>query len=255
MTSVQGQAGPTCASSEFNALSFLFSQMMGGNATATLVQVKAVTNDGGVSPVGTVDVQPMVNQTDGAGNATPHGIISGIPYFRLQGGTNAVIIDPQVGDIGVAVFASEDISVVKVTKATANPGSFRTFDWADGLYIGGFLNGTPIQYIQFIEGGGIALKSTGKITLTDGAGSTIVMNGDNTGTGTFSAGFKVVGPLEVTGATRLDSTLAVSGAVTGQSSATFTGDVVGGGKSLESHDHNVLAVQPGTGTITTTPPL
>ena len=84
----------------------------------TLVQVVAVTNDGGVEPVGFVDVHPMVAQVDGKGQPTPHGVIYGLPYIRVQGGSNAVILDPQVGDIGLAVFCAQDISKVKATKAT-----------------------------------------------------------------------------------------------------------------------------------------
>ena len=43
--------------------------------TSTLVKVVSVTNSGGLSPSGTVDIMPLVNQIDGAGNAQPHGVI------------------------------------------------------------------------------------------------------------------------------------------------------------------------------------
>jgi phage baseplate assembly protein gpV len=94
----------------------------------------------------------------------PHGTIYSVPYFRLQGGANAVILDPQVGDIGIAVFAESDISSVKAAKAQANPGSARKFDMADGLYLGGFLNGTPSQYVQF-SASGITLLSPSAVTI------------------------------------------------------------------------------------------
>jgi len=159
-----GQARPNSGSAETNAQQFLVQQLLGKLATTALVKIVAVSNSGGVSPVGTVDVLPLVNQVDGFGNGTAHGTIFGLPYFRLQGGANAVILDPQVGDIGIACFCSRDISTVKVTKTQANPASRRTFDWADGLYIGGVLNGTPTQYVQF-SGDGITLTSPTKITL------------------------------------------------------------------------------------------
>ena len=108
----------------------------------------AVTG-GGVGAVGYVDVQPLVNQVDGFGSAIPQGRLHNIPYLRMQGGVNAIILDPQVGDIGVCVFSDRDISSVKTTKARANPGSRRRFDVADGLYLGGMLNGAPSQYIEF----------------------------------------------------------------------------------------------------------
>lgn len=151
------------AGSEFNALSFLITQILNRANTSTLVQVKAVTNSGGVSPVGYVDVQPLVMQIDGDGNTVPHGTIYNIPYHRLQGGTDAVILDPKAGDIGIAIFADHDISSVKSGKGEAGPGSGRRFDMADGMYLGGVLNGVPQQYVQF-SAAGIKIVSPTKIT-------------------------------------------------------------------------------------------
>lgn len=161
----QGTKKPTDGSSEYNALRFLMQSMLATLRTATLVRIVSCTNGGGLSPVGFVDVQPLVNQLDGFGNAVPHVTVYRLPYLRIQGGANAVIIDPQPGDIGVAVFADRDISSVKATKAQANPGSARMFDMADGMYVGGMLNGTPAQYVQFTDGG-INVVSPAKITLS-----------------------------------------------------------------------------------------
>lgn len=151
--------------SQFNAMAFVVKQMMAGMGTSMPVKVVAVTNAGALSPAGTVDVLPLVNQVDGDGNATPHGTIYGLPYSRMHGGTNAVIMDPVIGDIGIVVFASRDISSVKANKAQANPGSGRRFDHADGMYVGGLLNGTPSQYVQF-NASGISLTSPVKVTIT-----------------------------------------------------------------------------------------
>lgn len=160
-----GQQRGLSAQTKFNELWFVLQTMMARNATTTLVQVKACSNAGGVSPVGTVDVQPLVHQLDGSGNIMPHGIVYGLPYLRLQGGSSAVIMDPKPGDIGIAVFASSDISKVKSTKAAAAPGSFRRFDMADGLYLGGVLNGTPTRYVRFTDSG-IEIVDPSEITLT-----------------------------------------------------------------------------------------
>lgn len=122
----QAQAGEGVG--EYGALMFLISQALARLSTSTLVRVVAVTNAGGVAPVGFVDVQPLVNQLDGNGNAVPHGQLFQLPYFRLQGGTDAVILDPKVGDIGMAAFANRDLSAVKASKQQANPGSWRTHD-------------------------------------------------------------------------------------------------------------------------------
>lgn len=184
-----GQAGLSVASSEFNALDFVVKQVLSRASTNTLVLVKAVTNSGGLSPVGFVDVQIMVHQVDGDGQTTPHGIIHNLPYLRLQGGANAVILDPQVGDIGMAAFASHDLSSVKTTKAPAPPGSRRRFSPADGIYFGGLLNGTPTQYVQFTTSG-VSIVSPNQVTIQ---APTINLSGNVTSTGTFANNGHAIG--------------------------------------------------------------
>jgi hypothetical protein len=159
----RGLQQPTDAASDIGAISFVVWQILRTVAGARLVEVTSVTNSGGVSPVGFVDVLPLVNQVDGSDNAVPHEVVHNLPYFRLQGGANAVIIDPQEGDIGVAIIEDRDISSVKANKGQANPGSKRLFDLSDGLYLGGFLNKAPTQYFQF-SAAGIAVVSPTKIS-------------------------------------------------------------------------------------------
>lgn len=162
-----GLASPEDATNDHNAMSYLIRSLIGRMATTTLVEVMAVEAAGEVAPVGFVDVKPMVAMIDGDGKATPHGTIYRVPYFRVQGGKNAVIIDPVKGDIGIAVFASGDISAVKANKKASNPGSRRRNSFADALYIGGVLNGVPEQYIRFstegIEVKGTAIKLIGPV--------------------------------------------------------------------------------------------
>lgn len=159
-----GQQQPFATWGDFNNLSFMVKQAIAKLQTATLVRVMACTNAGEVSPVGNVDILPLINQIDGQGNATPHVTIFNVPYFRVQGGANAVIIDPQVGDIGIAVFASRDITKIKNTKEAGNPGSLRSYNFADALYLGGLLNGVPTQYVRF-SSAGITLKSAVSVIL------------------------------------------------------------------------------------------
>lgn len=175
----------TAQGSDFNAQTHLIQAMLANVATATVAMVRAV-RPGGTGGPSFVDVQPMVAQTDGAGNATPHGTVNNLPVFRLQAGGNAVVLDPAVGDIGIVVFASRDISAVKESRAPANPGSARRFDMADGLYVGGVLNGAATQYVQFVAGGGINIKATGPVNIeTSGAvaitSSGLTHNGKNVG--------------------------------------------------------------------------
>jgi hypothetical protein len=150
------------------ALSFIIDQIVNKIQTVTLVKVVAVSNNGGVEPVGTVDVMPLVHQLTGDRKTIEHGVIHNIPYFRLQGGTDAIILDPKVGDIGMCGFCSRDISSVKKNKKASAPPSLRKYDWSDGLYFGGFLNGTPEQYIRF-HSGGIHIQTPAKFSV--GAGS------------------------------------------------------------------------------------
>jgi hypothetical protein len=168
-----GMLQPSTLWGVHNNLAFIVQQALSKVQTATVVKVIACSNAGGVSPVGTVDVQILVNQISGQKVATPHVTMYGLPYLRIQGGANAVIIDPQPGDIGIAVFASRDITTVKSTKAQASPNTFRMHDFADGMYLGGLLNGTPTQYVQF-GSGGVAIVSPGTITLQ---APNIVLNG------------------------------------------------------------------------------
>jgi GpV Apex motif len=155
---------PTSGATEIQALRFLILQRLLKVQTITVVRVVAV-NPGAVGPVGTVDVLPLVGQIDGAGNVIPHQTIFTRPYVRLQGGVNAVILDPVVGDLGVCLFCSRDISAVITAKAPSPPSSRRLFDYADGIYLGGVLNGTPSNYVQFASDGTIKVVSTVAIDL------------------------------------------------------------------------------------------
>ena len=165
ITNPAGMLGPATLWGVHNNLNFVVQQALARVQTATVVKVVSCSNDGGVSPVGTVEVVILVNQVSGQMVATPHVTMYGLPYLRVQGGANAVILDPQPGDIGIAVFASRDITTVKSTKAQANPGSFRMHDFADGMYLGGLLNGVPTAYMQFGPDG-ISLVSPDSVQVT-----------------------------------------------------------------------------------------
>lgn len=200
-TSQSGYAGQqqlNDGTSDFNKVSFLVNQILSLVRTATLVQVQAVTNDGGVSPTGTVDVLPLVNMTDGAGNATPHITVYGLPYCRVQGGLNAMIVDPIVGDIGIAVFSDRDISSVKVNKKQANPGSRRRFNFADGVYLFGVMGAVPTQYIRFTSSGIEIVDKNGNMIQMTSAGITMTDANGNVLTSS-SMGFSLSNNLAVTG--------------------------------------------------------
>lgn len=189
--SAVGQANPFSDASEFNMLDFIIARATDEMQTVSIGEVIAV-NTGAQ----TVDVQILVNLVTGANTPVEHEVIANRPYFRLQGGGNAIICDPDVGDIGVVVFASRDITGVVAAKGAANPSSNRRFSWSDGIYFGGILNGAPTQYMQFMAtGGGINIVSPGTVAIQAPA---------TTASGT----------LNVTGNTTLQATLAVTGAST-----------------------------------------
>ncbi len=194
---VYGQWSPQNFATEYQALAFVIQQIVSRGATCAWVQVVSCSNSGAVSAVGTVTVQPLVNQVTGSGQPVPHGTLTQVPYLRLQGGTSAVIIDPLPGDIGLALFASRDSSLVRKAALGIglalgklfNPGSRRQYDWADGAYLGGILNGTPTQYVQ-ISPSGITLSSSQQITLT---APTITIDG--------SHAVNITGAVDANGAT------------------------------------------------------
>ena len=178
-----GQATPNTGGTPYEALDFMIRQIMGGQSSAMIVQVKSVSG-GGVAAPARVSVQPMVNQVDGLGKQVPHGTVYDLPVFRFQGGGRAVIVDPAVGDIGLAVVCDRDISSVKATGATAGPGSSRKSSLSDGCYIGGFLGGAPSEYIHF-SGGNVAIVSSGTLTHNGvNVGSNHRHSGVTTGAGT-----------------------------------------------------------------------
>lgn len=178
-----GQAWYNTGGSEFQSHDFMVRMIMASHVSASLVQVVAVYG-GGPSAPATVDVQPMVGQIDGLARVTQHGVVHGLPVFRLQGGSAAVIVDPVVGDKGMLVACDRDISAVKATGAFSPPGSRRQNSWADGCYFGGFINQAPTTYVS-VTPEGVDIQTGGTITIAasnmtlDGTGN-LAVNGEVT---------------------------------------------------------------------------
>lgn len=131
--------------------------------TGELVVVTSVKSDG-LAPVGFVSVRPLTMRMNADNNNIELGEINNVPFFRLQGGTNAFIADPQVGDIGYCGFCSRDISIVKRIRDFAGTNTIRYSDISDAVFFGGWSAKTPTQYIQFLDSG-INIKSTGNINI------------------------------------------------------------------------------------------
>ncbi len=148
-----------------NAFKFLVRQMMSSEInTALPVIVTDVMPGNGA--VGYVKAKPLVSHTDADNNIIGMPEIPLLPYFRLQGGTVAVITDPVKGDKGLAIFSQSDCDNVKAdTSDVVPPGSYRKFSLSDGFYVGGFLNKAPQTYIQLNQDGTTIINSTGGVTI------------------------------------------------------------------------------------------
>lgn len=157
---VKGVANYAAGNSQYNALSFMIQQAIREQVNTCII-CKVV----GVSD-GYVDVLPMVTQVSGKDEAIAPTTLYKLPYMRYHAGVAAVILDPVVDDIGLAVFAGKDCSNVKVgTSEPVPPASFRDNSMANGFYIGGFLNQAPSVFIELTQGGAVNITAPGGVNI------------------------------------------------------------------------------------------
>jgi hypothetical protein len=212
-----GQQDPSDSNSDNDVTMFICRQMLAELEKMKLVQVVAVHGGGNsVAAAGTVDVQLLVNQVDGGSNAIDQGVVYSIPWYRLQGGHSAVIIDPVVGDIGYVLCEDRDISGVRKaasgssTKVRSNPGSWRRNNISDGIYVGSVLmKDVPTQYLWLKPNGGFTLQDSqgnkidcdsSSLAITDKAGNVVTLGGSGIGiTPKSGQPVTVNGDLNVTG--------------------------------------------------------
>ena len=219
--------------SDVGRIQFLIRSALSGLRTAMPVKVLSVTNSGGLSSIGTVSVQPMVSAIDGNNQPWMHGTIYNVPYLRIQGGSNGIILDPMVGDIGIATVCDRDISTVKNTKSISAPGSNRKNDMSDMVYLMTIIGAAPTQYIQF-NSSGITILSPTKVTI----------NAPNIEIDASSSCAINAPSIVLNGAISQGSGSNAGNAVFG-GSITATGNIIGGGISLDTHHHT--GVQTGSG--------
>ncbi len=166
---------PWSLASEYDRHRSIVEQLLARVRTAYLAKVVSVSQSGDIEGTGTLDVQPLVGQLDGSGNVIAHGVIQGIPYLRLAGGANAVILDPQPGDIGLVAVCDRDSSSARANRAPSAPGSLRKYDMSDSVYALTVLSGVPQQYVAFSPAG-IDIVSPSRIRL---AAPSIVLQADS----------------------------------------------------------------------------
>lgn len=173
------------------AQEFIINKLISAVHTCQLVKVLKVTPTAG--KVGFVDVLPLVQDVDTNGVVVEQTPIYSAPYLRYQAGPSAIIMDPAVGDIGLAMVAERDITNVKVTQDSGPAATERQYSSADALYLGGVLNPDPTQYIKFLPGAaGIQIVTPGNLTINAGG----TLNVSVTGAATLSAAsWNINGPV------------------------------------------------------------
>lgn len=182
---------PADGNDEWNRINAAVRSVLNGMATMTLARVESVTGR-------TVSLVPIVAQTDGAGNAVPHGTIHNAPVWRYQAGGVAVVVDPVVGDVGLALFAHSDISTAKATGTDSPAGSKRRFDWGDAVYLGGLFGGAPTSTVTLSAAGGVVITSDQPVTINADAvvNGTVTATGDVSTTGRLTAATATIGGVE-----------------------------------------------------------
>lgn len=151
----------------------------------------------------TVDVTPLVSQLSANKDALEHSIIYDLPYINLQASLATLIITPVVGDMGLCIYAQNDVSGVQASKDSAPPTSLRTFDYSDGCFIGmiSAIAPNPITYIELkdeqiklLVGNSVITLVDGKITLDSTTveinASNLNINADTAFTGTLTSNGK-----------------------------------------------------------------
>lgn len=144
---------------------FIIQQLISNVHTMIPVEVVSVSvPTSTLAPIGRCSVRPLVQQVDGNNNVYGRGQIINVPYLRVQGGKNAVVLDPVVGDVGLCGFCERDISMVKRTGAEAAPNTRRQYSLNDAVYMFTMMSGMPEQFVHFKDSG-IDIKSTGDINI------------------------------------------------------------------------------------------
>ena len=205
-------------SNPINALEFFVKSILSKTVyTAFPVTVTAVERKGTEAGAGYVTAKPLLKPMNVQAQGIEVTTIPKLPYFRLQHGTAAIVCDPKVGDVGLAVVAKHDISNVNGDNTSKVPATFREFDPSDSFYIGGFWGKAPEVFIHLEDEGTIKIKAPTKIESPEcevNANTSFTVN---------SAQINLNGP--------------ISGGGSGGADATFTGDVNAKGISLTSHTH------------------
>jgi phage baseplate assembly protein gpV len=219
---VKGNRKPSSGNSAYNAIDFMIQNHLQANVnTAALGQAGGGDSPGPTGAAGKLSAKPMVSQVDNFGQAMPQASAAGMPFFRLQAGKCAIVMDPQGGDKGLIVYTKADSSGVE-NQGDVPPASNRTFSSGNGFFFSGFSNSAPEVYVELNQAGQINIHGKTDMLI------------DTEGTITIKAAKIVIdGPIETT------SSLTISGGQLKTDTATFdththTGDSGGSTSSPNS---------------------
>lgn len=231
MSNLKGNRTEYSGSSPYNQLEFFVQNIIKSAVnTAIPVKVQAVY-PGSAGKAGFVDVLPLIESYDGFGNAIPSQTIFKIPYSRIQGGVAALIIDPAIGDIGLAVFAQQDST--NLSENPQKPLSKRCFSMADGFYIGGFLNQNPEIFLELKQDKTANLICPESLTVQAKA----INFSCDTMTVNASQAVNFITPIMQVSGNLSTGTGGAGGTVEVNGSMNVTEDVTASGISLNSHTH------------------
>lgn len=150
----------TTDNNEFNVWQFMIKSALSKIRTAFLVKVVNVYKEKNL-----VDIFPIIKGVDANGNELEQLPIFRIPYFQYVGGSNKIIITPEVNDYGLCITSDRDITNFKINRKETKPATLRMFDARDSFYVGGFLNEKQIKNLIEINNNGIKVKTDGTMTI------------------------------------------------------------------------------------------
>lgn len=224
---------PHSTTSEQAALEFVVEKIINGKAFIELAVVNAVR---GEAPNLVVDVIPLVTQTDHTGAMIQNQPIYNVPVFRLQRGNSGIIMNPVTGDIGMIAVCDRDNSLVRANRKMSVPGSARRHSKSDALYLGGFINSQPTQYIEFADNA-INIVSPGNVNVNCQTANITAPDGVNVNTPM----------MHVTG------NITAGGDIT-DNNGTQSASLKSLREAYDNHEHDVVNVQSGSSTITSNGP-
>jgi len=130
----------------------------------------------------TVDVRPMLTETDGKGNQIEQSILYGIPILQIQGGTSGFKIEYKENDIVLCAFCDKDIqSLVRSKKASA-PTTDLITPLNSGICIGAVLFNEATTYIKVTD----KIYLNGIVEASNNLSVAGIVDGNGFSTGGFS---------------------------------------------------------------------